>query len=131
MGFSSFVSERVNILGITAVRSQSGRDSESSARSLLSDTCSLLNWQSLLGGPGRGLEGPTLSDPSYSSSAFPLSGLHPVLRGRKLSAVRVGTATVPAPLVSLLAISLEVSLVSKTQNSERGQQMTVAAEMSE
>lgn len=54
--------------------------------------------------------------PSYNSPAFPPTDLHSVLKGSKLQAVRVWGATARAPLVRLLAISLEASLVSKTQS---------------
>lgn len=54
----------------------------------------------------------------YNSPAFPPADLHSVLKGSKLQAVRVWAATARLPLLSLLAISLEASLVSKTQSRE-------------
>lgn len=80
-------------------------------------------------GRGRG-RGDYSARPLLLQLCF-LSPPSPGPPGRKLSAVRVEAATARAPLVGLLAISLEASLVSKTQNPERGQQMTVSAEMSE
>lgn len=66
---------------------------------------------------------------SSSSSAFPFTRLHSVLKRSKLSAVRVWAVTARAPLVSLLAISLVRPGVESSE--PRGKQMTKLAKMSE
>lgn len=111
------------------MHSQSGK-ARSQPQRCLPDTCWLFNWQSLLGGPGGGERGRRLALPapsSSSSSAFPFTRLHSVLKGSKLSAVWVWAATARAPLVSPLAISLVRPWCRKL----RTQQMTKLAEMSE
>ena len=87
----------------------------------MSDTCSWLNWQSLLGGPvgrvgvgGRG-EGARAAEPPPPPIP-PLSSPRPA--SGPPGEVRVWAATARAPLDSLLATSLEASLVSQAQSRE-------------